>query len=195
MIIIGVTGSFGSGKTFVASIFRSLGATVIDADKAAHKSLKKGSPEYREIVRTFGPEVLGKGRKIDRKKLAKAVFGKKARVKKLNRIVHPAVIGAIKAKALLAKKDGVIVIDAPLLFEANLDGFVDYIVVVKSSLLNQLKRCEEKFCMDKEDVMRRVDAQMSLKQKIKLADFVVDNDGAKSSTKKQVNVIWRKIWK
>ncbi len=96
MKVVGLTGSFGTGKTFVASVFKACGARVLDADAIAHDAIKRGMPAYERIVASFGRNVLGKGRNIDRKKLAEVVFADKTDLARLDRIVHPIVIQFIK---------------------------------------------------------------------------------------------------
>lgn len=195
MKIIGVTGSFGTGKTYVASVFGNFGAKVIDADRVAHSVLKKGSVAYREIVALFGGRVTGPGGDIDRKKLARIVFYDRKSLEFLNRVTHPGIIKKIKEIARRSGRDRIIVIDAPLLFEAKLENFVDYIVVVRVSLEKQVERCGKKFSLKKSEVLKRIGSQMPLRKKIKRADFVVDNDGTKAGTKRQVIKIWESIWK
>lgn len=196
MKIIGITGSFGTGKTYVASIFRSLGAKIIDADRIAHEAIKKGSPAYKRIVSAFGKEILSKDGNVARAVLAEKVFGDKRNLRRINKIVHPYVIRSIRQKIKKVGRDEIIVIDAPLLVEANLTGLVDALVVVKSSRKSQIERCSKKFCIYKKDVLKRIDSQISLEKKLRLADFVIDNSGARSETKIQVRKVWRQIiWK
>jgi len=195
-LIIGITGSFGSGKTFVASLFRSFGARVLDADSIAHAVIAKGKRAHKEIVRTFGREILNSRGSIDRARLAAIAFSKKDNLKKLGRIIHPEVIKVIKEKIGLAGRQEIIVIDAPLLIEANAHRLADRLVVVKASARKQIERCMKKFCMSEEDVLKRIENQMPLKKKMRLADFVIDNDGTRSETRKQARKVWGEIvWK
>lgn len=196
MKVIGITGNFGTGKSFVASIFKELGAHVIDADKVAHETIKKGTPEYRKVVGVFGKEILDKDGDIDRKELAGIVFSDSDKLKKLNSIIHPAVITYIRKRIRKAHGKALVVIDAPLLIEAGLTGILDSLIVVKSSRAEQIKRCVSKFKMKKEEVLKRIENQMPMSEKIRLADFVIDNSGTRSQTKKQVmnlqkEIVWR----
>jgi len=193
MKIIGLTGGFGTGKTFVASIFRSLGAKVYDADKIARGLFKKNSPVYRKVVAAFGKNILTVRGDIDRNKLGRAVFADKDRVNRLNRIVHPEVIRILALAIQRAGRRASIVIDAPLLIEAGFDKNVDSLIVVKCSKKRQVERCVKKFRMKKKDVLKRIQNQMPIKKKIGLADFVVDNDGTKAETRKKTRKIWRRI--
>ncbi len=192
-IVIGLTGSFGTGKTFVASIFRSLGAKVIDADAIAHGVIRKPSPAYRRIVAAFGTVILSRSGEIDRGKLARLAFANAVALKKLNKITHPEIIRAIKAKIKTAGKNAVVVIDAPLLVEARLLNIVDKLVVVKSSKKRQIERCLKKFRIKKKEVLKRIGSQMSMKRKLKMADFVVPNDGTRSRTRERVRRVWEEI--
>lgn len=194
--VIGLTGSFGTGKTFAASLFKRLGAKVIDADKVAHDLIAKGTPAYKRILETFGNDILDRRGNIDRSKLAGIVFAQKSKLKKLNSIVHPGVIKFIKDRIVRSRKGDVIVIDAPLLVEAGLAGIVDKLVVVAASEEKQVKRCRKKFKMSKGDVLKRIVNQMSLNKKKAVADFVIDNDGTRSETGRQVRKVWEEIvWK
>jgi len=197
MTVIGLTGSFGTGKTFVASIFRSFGARVIDADVIAHRVIRKGSSAHKKIVAAFGRSILGPSGQINRSKLASRVFASPSKVAKINRIVHPEVIRIIKARISAgADKDAVVVIDAPLLIEARLLNIVDKLVVVKSSKKRQIERCRKKFQIKQVEVLKRIGSQMSMKRKLKMADFVVKNDSTRSSTRRQVRKVWEEVvWK
>jgi dephospho-CoA kinase len=192
-VVIGITGSFGTGKSFVASLFRRMGAKVIDADRLARAALEKDAAVRRKIIAAFGPEILDSGDAIDRKRLGKIVFSDRKALNRLNGIIHPVVISAIKRFARDNRARATVVIDAPLLVEAGLAGLVDRLIVVKASRANQIKRCIKKFGMTREDVLKRAKSQAPLRKKEKMADFVIDNDGARSGTRRQVKMIWEEI--
>lgn len=193
MIVLGLTGSFGTGKTFVASVFRSLGAKVIDADKIAHSVIAKGKPAYKKIVLCFGRDILDRYGRIDRRKLASDVFNDRARLNKLNKIVHPEVIRVIKREIKTAGKSAVVVVDAPLLIEARLLNIVDKLVVVRSTKKRQIDRCIKKFRIKRPEVLKRIRSQMSMQRKVKMADFVVDNDRTRPETIDQVRKVWKEV--
>ena len=196
MKVIGLTGSFGTGKTFVASIFKELGARVIDADRVAHKLIRKGSPAYKRIVKSFGKSILTGEGEIDRSKLGHIVFSDKALLRKLNDIVHPYVIKEIKRSIRSAGKTDIVVIDAPLLLEAHLGGLVDKLVVVKCQKRRQVERCQEKFRLKKKEILRRIESQIPIKKKTEIADLVIENSLTRSQTRKQVLKAWRgRLWK
>jgi dephospho-CoA kinase len=193
-IILGLTGSFGSGKTTVAAILKSYGAGVIDADKIARRVSLPGKTAYKNILRIFGKGFIGKDKRINRAKLAARVFDNRALIIKLNLAVHPEVIRVIK-KEIGRLNSGVIVVDAPLLIEAGLKSLVDKLIVVKISRKNQLKRIFKKMRITKSAILKRQKAQMPLENKVRLADFVIDNDGSIENTRKQVKQIRRMLWR
>lgn len=195
MKVIGLTGSFGTGKTFVASVFRSLGAKVIDCDRIAHNIIRKGSGAYGKIIDVFGAGILDNSGNVNRKSLAKEVFGSSSKLRRLNKIVHPEVIKVIRVKLNSYKGEGVVVIDAPLLIEAGLSSLVDKIIVVKCSREKQIQRCGNKFRIEREEVSKRIKNQLSIRKKIRMADSIIDNSLSKSRTRNQVRKVWRGVWK
>ncbi len=193
-IVLAITGGFGTGKTTVAGYFRRFGARVVDADRIVHNLIKPGSRVYKKIVTGFGREVLKKNRSIDRASLAKAVFGDRKLLKKLNRIIHPQVIKIIK-REIASAREKIVVLDVPLLFEAGLQGLADKVVVVKASREIQLRRIFKKTSLSRKDILMRIKAQLPLSTKVRRADFVIDNNRTQNWTKKQVVNLRRMLWK
>lgn len=191
-MIIGITGSFGSGKSSVAGMFASLGARVINADIIAHRLMRPGSAIYREILRAFGRQIIGRGGAIERKKLARIVFGNRASLRKLNRIVHPEVIAVIQKEISRAGKR-MLVLDAPLLIETGLSKEVDALIVVRSTRKNQVERLLKKGISTRADIIKRIKSQMALSKKMRLADFIIDNNGSLENTRIQVKKIYRSL--
>lgn len=191
-IILGLTGSFGSGKSTVAGMFKHRGAVVIDADKLAHACICVGKSAYRKIVDFFGRGILSPDKTIDRLKLSQIVFNDPDKLKKLNSIVHPEVIGEIK-REIKSTKEGLVVLDVPLLIEAGLGKLVDKIIVVKISRAQQLKRVKGRTLLSEADIIKRIKAQLSLSAKQKQADFVIDNCRTIKETEKQVERVWRSL--
>jgi len=192
-MIVGVTGSLGTGKTTVARMLAAKGARVIDADKLAHRALARGTPTYKRIVSSFGRSVLGRRGAIDRKGLAGIAFKDKRRLRQLIDIVHPLVIKEIRKIVKCAGPKEILVIDAPLLIEARLTDIVDKLIVVKTDRKTQLSRCLMKRGFKKEDAVARIKSQIPLSKKAGMADYVVDNSGALRETKKQIDKIWREV--
>jgi dephospho-CoA kinase len=193
-IILGLTGSFGSGKTTVARIFKSSGAKIIDADRIAHRSIKPKGKIYKRIINIFGEDILTKNRTINRNKLADIVFNNKNLLKTLNKIMHPEVTRIIKSK-IKTSKAKVIVLDAPLLIEAGLKNLVDKLIVVKIAKRKQIERIQHKTGLAKLDILKRIKSQISQNVKSRFANFVIDNSGSIKETKKQVETIRRSLWK
>jgi len=192
MIIVGLTGSVGTGKSTVTNFFRELGAYIIDWDELAREVIRPHSRAWKEIVGYFGKGILNADLTINRQKLAEIVFPDKKKVTKLNQIVHPEVFKEderITCEIKSLDPDALIIKDIPLLFELTRPIVVDKVVVVSASEQTQLRRLEEKG-MSREDARRRIRSQLPLEEKIKSADFVIDNDGPLEETKRQVEEIY-----
>jgi dephospho-CoA kinase len=192
MIIVGLTGSVGTGKSTVTNFFRELGAYIIDWDELAREVIRPHSRAWKEIVGYFGKGILNADLTINRQKLADRVFSDKETVEKLNQIVHPEVFKEderITNEIKSLDPDALIIKDIPLLFELTRPIFVDKIVVVSASEQTQLRRLEDKG-MSREDARRRIKSQLPLEKKIKSADFVINNDGPIKETKRQVEEIY-----
>lgn len=190
-MIIGVTGSIGSGKTTVAKSFGKIGYYIIDADEISHQLIKKSSVAYKEILKDFGAKILDSHKNIDRKKLGDAVFNDKIKLKKLNSIIHPLIINEIKNQIKkIQNKCGYkskIAIDAPLLLETETKNLADRIIVVNTGRENIIKRLAEKYSGER--IERILNTQMPLKKKLKYADFVIDNNKDLKHLRNQVKKI------
>ncbi len=195
MLTVGITGGLGTGKSTVASMFKKLGAKVIDADRIAYDVAQPQGTCFKPVVKKFGTKILSDG-KIDRKKLAAIVFSDRKKLKQLERIIHPVVRKKIQQEVKLEERRGeykVIVIEVPLLFESGINRDVDFTVVVKSKLSQQIARAVKHIPMTTEEARRRIKNQMPLKDKIRLADIIIDNSENKQKTKKQVGRLWQKL--
>jgi len=192
MIIVGLTGSVGTGKSTVTNFFRELGAYIIDWDELAREVTRPHLRAWKEIVEYFGKDFLNEDLTINRQKLAEIVFPDREKVAKLNQIVHPEVFKEderITNEIKSLDPDALIIKDIPLLFELTRPVFVDKVVVVSASEQTQLRRLEEKG-MSGEDARSRIKSQLPLEEKIKSADFVINNDGPLKETKRQVEEIY-----
>jgi dephospho-CoA kinase len=192
MIIVGLTGGVGTGKSTVANSFRKLGAYIIDWDDLAREVVRPHSKAWKEIVEHFEKDVLNEDLTINRQKLAEIVFSDKEELEKLNQIVHPEVFEEderITNEIRSLDPDALIIKDIPLLFELTRPVFVDKVLVVFVSARTQLRRLEEKG-MSREDAQSRIKSQLPLEGKIKSADFVINNDGSLEETKKQVEEMY-----
>lgn len=192
MIIVGLTGSVGTGKSTVTNFFRELGAYIIDWDELAREVTRPHLRAWKEIVEHFGKDCLNEDLTINRQRLAEVVFSDKEKMTKLNHIVHPEVFKEderITSEIKNLDPDALIIKDIPLLFEVTRPIFVDKVIVVAASEQTQLRRLEEKG-MRREDAQNRIKSQLPLEEKIKSADFVINNDGSIEETKKQVEEIY-----
>jgi dephospho-CoA kinase len=176
MILVGLTGGIATGKSTVAKMFKRCGAVVIDADELARNAVKPGKPAWRAIVRTFGTTVLNPDRTINRQALGGIVFGNRAKLRHLERIIHPHVAREqARLTRQAARKDpkAIVIYDVPLLFEAGIDKRVDKIVVVTANKETQIGRLTRRNGLTRAEAVRRIRSQIPLAKKIRLADFVL----------------------
>ena len=200
MIVIGLTGNIGSGKSTVARRMQNLGAKIVDADQIAREVVQPGTPALQDIANNFGPDVLDSTGGLDRKKMASIVFADPRAIMILNQITHPRIIDEVNRKinkfnreAKTRAGSGVLVIDAPLLIEVGLDHIVDEVWVVKVDPKVQIARLTKRDSLTTEEALRRIAAQMPQEDKIKRATRVIDNSGEKSETVKQVDRLWNEM--
>jgi len=189
--IIGITGTFGSGKSTVANFFRELGAEVVDADKLAHEALMEGSTIFDRIRATFQDAYSASQKGMNHKKLSEIVFGNEAKRKKLESIIHPYVFERITEEVNSAKEK-IIILEIPLLFESGFDKFCDQVGVVTASEEVIQKRLESDG-FSPEEIDRRQKAQMPLKEKETKANFVIDNSNDFQKTRGEVESLWKKF--
>lgn len=188
--IIGITGGLATGKSTIAEIFVGLGAVKIDADAISHRILENDPGIAAEIVSAFGKEVMTCG-SIDRRKLASKVFFDKDGLKKLCRIMHPAIIHRINEDAAQVP-EGVVVIDAPLLFEVGMTAEVDRIVVVRCDRDSQIERAMRRG-ISKKEAEAIIGCQMDMDLKERAADYIIDTEKDHKTVKKGVETIWKKM--
>jgi dephospho-CoA kinase len=191
---VGLTGGIGSGKSTVADLLARRGAGVIDADELARAATL--DPEVvAEIVRAFGPAVVGRGG-IDRRALGALVFGDAAARRRLEAIVHPWVRSAAAAQEAALRhrlRPSVIVHDVPLLFEAGLDAGMDATVVVTAPLAERIARTVTRGDLDADAVRARDAAQLPLAEKAARATFVIDNAGPRAALTDQIDTLWQEL--
>ena len=197
-LIVGLTGGIVGGKSTVALMFRDLGAKIINADKLGHSVILPHKPAWKKIVKLFGKDVLQNDLTIDREKLGKMVFANQIFLKKLNEITHPEITRLIKKEINLAKnkihnQEKVLIIDAALIYEAKIDGFMDKIIVVYIDKDEQISRLIKRNNLPKNEALQRIRSQIPMKEKAKIADYVIDNSNSLDKTKKQVEKIWQEL--
>ncbi|BDG46186.1 dephospho-CoA kinase [Parageobacillus sp. KH3-4] len=193
-LTIGLTGGIASGKSTVTKMIRELGIPVIDADQIARDVVKMGEEAYKQIIQTFGQDILQENGEIDRTKLGAIVFHNEQERKKLNAIIHPVVRRRMLAEkeAYVQKGAQTVVLDIPLLFESELTHLVDKIIVVYVDDDVQLERLMKRNGFSKEEALARIRAQMPLREKVKKADAVIDNNGTIEETKQQLLQIFKR---
>lgn len=196
MKVIGLTGGIAAGKSTVSTILRELGAIILDADSIAHKLMAPYQPAWYGIRQHFGEEYILPDGKIDRRKLGRLVFSNPSALKKLNSIVHPIIKTNIEKEIERLRGegfDGVVVVDAALIFEAGWTEMLDEIWVVKVDEAAQLQRLMERNNLTREEAMDRIKSQMSQEEKIARADRVIDNSLSIDETLKQVKAHWSQL--
>jgi len=194
MLIVGLTGGIVSGKTTVAQIFKSLGAKIIDLDEIARQIVKPQQKAWKKIVQNFGVEILKHNQEINRKKLAKIVFSNREKLNLLNQITHPVIIEVMKEQLnqinMQTSEDVICMIDAPLLFEAHIEHMMDKIIVVFINEKEQMTRLLQREGLSKDDAIKRMRAQIPIEDKVRLADYVIDNSFSIEQTKEQAFQLW-----
>lgn len=194
-MIIGLTGGIATGKSQSSKIFKELGCYIIDADKLSRTLTTKDSKCLKEIVETFGTDILNYNGTLNRKKLGQIVFNDKQAKMDLERIIHPHIIK--KTNEIIAKKYNKtnIIVDAPLLFEVGLDRVCDKVIVIYARYHIQITRFMKRDNLSKEEAIKRIALQMPIEDKMRLADITIDNSGTLFDLKKNVKFIYRMLIK
>jgi len=197
-LVVGLTGGIVSGKSTVAQMFKALGAIIIDADKIGHEIIVPKKHAWYKIIATFGENILQDNTEIDRKKLGKLVFSNHKMLKKLNEITHPEIEKIIKIKIAEFRKNnrskqGIMIIDAPLIFEAGTEYLMDKIILVSLEESEQIKRLKHRNNLTREESLCRIKSQMSNNEKAKKADYVINNNQSIKKTEEQVKKIWQEM--
>ena len=199
MLRVGLTGGISCGKTTVGKMFSDLGAHLIEADTIAHELYRPGEPVYQELVARFGPDIVRPDGEIDRPRLATAAFDN-GRVEELNKIVHPAVIKRQEQWMYqIGERDpyAVAMVEAALILEAGARERFDTIIVVTCRPEQKVARYAARSSMPelgaRSEVERRSKAQMSDDEKVRRADFAIDNSGPVELTRHQVERIYAEL--
>jgi dephospho-CoA kinase len=190
MLVVGLTGGIGSGKSTVSRLLAKRGAVIVDADVAARKVVEPGGPAYEGVVDRFGSQVLAPDGTIDRPALAAIVFNDPQALADLNALTHPAV-GVLINEQLTAEAqtDHVVILDVPLLVESGRTGTAG-VIVVDCPPDVAIARLVEERGMDEADARRRVAAQVGRDERLAHADFVIDNSGSLEDLEQQVDAAW-----
>lgn len=187
-MILGLTGSVGSGKSTVADMLRVTGqAEIIDADAIVHELQQPGQACLKQIADEFGKEILLPDGSLDRGKLAGIVFENPERLERLNAIIHPLVWQTMQERVAAFSGHPLVVLMVPLLYEIGADKMCGKVIVVTVSEAERERRLMKRDGLTRQQIDRRLDAQMPQKEKETRADFVIDNSGTPQETLKQVN--------
>ena len=211
MLKVGLTGGIAAGKSVVGEMLVALGAHLVQADRIAHSLMQPGEAVYNEVVRHFGREILNRDGSVNRAKLAEAAFGpatseegvsriQQSRIEELNRIVHPVVIRNQEAwMQETGRQDphAVAIVEAALILEAGAGDRFDRLIVVTCGADQRVSRFAARQKIDLEaarkEVVRRMAAQLPDEEKIKVADYIIDNSGTPAQTREQVRQVWGKL--
>jgi len=193
VLVVGLTGGIGSGKSEVARRLAALGAVLIDADAIAREVVAPGTPGLRQIVEEFGEAVLASDGSLDRERMASVVFGDEDARRRLNAIVHPLVGAAMIQRTVRAGEHdphAVVVNDVPLLAEGGLRDRYDVVLVVDVDPQIQLRRLVEQRGMTRDDAEARIAVQATREQRLAIADIVIDNSGDLAALGARVAEVW-----
>jgi dephospho-CoA kinase len=211
LLKVGLTGGIAAGKSVVGEMLVALGAHLVQADRIAHSLMQPGEAVYNEVVRHFGREILNRDGSVNRAKLAEAAFGaatseegmsriQRSRIEELNRIVHPVVIrnqDAWMQETGRQDPHAVAIVEAALILEAAAADRFDRLIVVTCSADQRVSRFAARQKIDLEaarkEVVRRMATQLPDEEKIKVADYVIDNSGTLAQTREQVRQVWGKL--
>ena len=192
--IIGITGGIASGKSTVTEFLRQQGYQVIDADQVVHELQEPGERLYQALLSTFGTAILQEDGRLDRPKLGAMIFGNPdvlARSSQLqNKIIREELA---HRRDLLAETEDIFFMDLPLLFELQYDNWFDQIWLVDVSEETQLSRLMNRNALNQEEAEKRIAAQLSLREKRKRADVLIDNNGSLEATRQQIRDALQKL--
>lgn len=190
---IGLTGGIGSGKSAVADLLAGYGAVIIDADLLARRAVEPGTPGLARIVEEFGPGMLTPDGSLNRPALGEVVFADPDARGRLNAIVHPEVRRLAAAAEQAAGADAIVVHVIPLLVETGQQDLFDLIVVVDVEPDIQLRRVRERDGLNEDQVRARIEAQAARRDRLGVADLVIDNSGTRAELEASVAALWQRL--
>lgn len=193
MIIVGLTGGIGAGKSTVSAMLAARGAVIVDADQITHDLQRAGKPVFEAIVARFGADVVGADGQLDRTALAGIVFDDPAARAALNAIVHPAVRAEIARRVAAAPPDAVVVLEIPLLAETTGREGLNVVVTVEAAEDARLQRLMGDRGMQADEVRARMAAQAFREGRIAIADIVIENDRDRAHLEREVGAAWDRI--
>lgn len=194
MLLVGLTGGLGAGKTTVARLLAERGAVVVDADELARKSLDPGTPGFEQACDLFGRDILDEGGRIDRKELAARVFADESKRRALESITHPEVFRLLAETVEEVRgTSAVVVFDAALIVETGFHSVVDALVVVTAPEDAQVERAMQERGMSEEEARARIASQADPAAREAMADIVIRNDGDLGTLADRVEELWQEL--
>ena len=193
MLVVGLTGGIGTGKSRVSSILRELGAEIVYADLIGHEAYRAGTQAWQEVVEAFGNGILTERGEVDRQKLGAIVFSEPGALARLNSIMHPRINRMLeeRIKALRRRGASVVVVEVPLLFEADTHLLVDEVWATAAAEEKVVERLQARDHLDETAIRRRIRSQMPQAERTGLADVVVENSGELAELRQRVKGFWR----
>lgn len=191
MLVVGLTGGIGSGKSHVARYFASLGARVMDADQLARDVVERGTDGFDEIVSAFGDSILRDG-DLDRHTLAEIIFSDKDAKRRLEEIIHPRVRRAFEESVNNLKEDEVLIYEIPLLAEAGAAERFDFVITVESEIELRRERLRNRG-MHPSQIEARMQAQASAEERIAVANYVILNNSSEDFLLREVEHLWEDV--
>jgi len=194
VLLVGLTGGIGSGKSTVARMLEERGAVVFDADLLAREAVEPGTPGHTAVIDRFGADVLAPGGELDREALASIVFADPSARRDLEQIVHPEVRRLFaEGSEAYRDTDRIVVFSAPLLVESGMHTAFEILVVVSATVATQIERLMRQRGMSEVAIRARIDAQAPLEDKAAVADLLVDNGGTLDELESQVERLWHDL--
>jgi dephospho-CoA kinase len=196
MLKVGLTGGLASGKSFVGETLRELGCYLIRADELGHRTLDPGGAAYQDVLSEFGPEILRQDGTIDRKRLGQIVFSAPEKLSRLNQLIHPHVFRMQDARiAEIAARDpdAIVVVEAAIMIETGSHERYHKLILVVCTEEQQMERALARDGLSREEVATRMSRQIPLAEKIRYADYVIDNSGSREATIAQTREVFQKL--
>ena len=194
MMIIGLTGSIGTGKSEAARQLEALGASIISADQVGHEAYTPNTEAWEQVVAAFGDDILQDDGEIDRRKLGAVVFSDPGQLEKLNQIMHPRMARMVADKIEELRDQGVevVVVEAALLFEAGWDSLVEEVWVTDSTEQVVIERLKQRNGMSEEEARKRISSQMGRTERLERSDYVIENSGDMPTLGNTIKELWNR---
>ncbi len=192
MLVIGLTGSIGTGKSEAAGLLEALGASLISADQVGHEAYSPNTEAWEQVVAAFGGGILQEDGEINRRELGAIVFSDPGKLEKLNQIMHPRMARVVADKIEILRSQGVdvVVVEAALLFEAGWDSLVEEVWVTDSPEEIVIERLKQRNGLSEEEARKRISSQMDRVERLERSDFVIDNSGDMAGLGNAIKELW-----